>query len=326
MTAELVASPVNAEGKASATAVSNALNSQTEPSHCTTDNIYASPNGRYLIKQYNCEATLSAQLFDLSNPASSPISLNAGCFLNWSSGGDFFLYRQIDKDDIFLIEAANATTPILLDLPFGTYDAAFSADSRQILYAASAGLNLGSQIGLLDLKENSTLFQHDFPDQIVAYPRFSPDGGQLAYILMPDSAIPYTTGELWLAYPQTGEPLTLLDAVDAGHGYAAVWSPDSQSLAYIRRENPDDILADQSPGLLHSNVYQVDVAAGDITQLTHFNETQVYDAIWSPDGKTVAFTANEAVWQLTPGEAPLQISQTNAARHPAWLVEPEINE
>jgi Tol biopolymer transport system component len=158
-----------------------------------------------------------------------------------------------------------------------------------------------------------------FPAHIVTYPRYSPDGLQLAYILMPDTNIPFTIGELWLADGATGEPLSLLDQVDAGHGYPPVWSPDGDSLAYVRRENVDVARADFDPAALRSNLYQVDVSSGDIAQLTGFPDSLVYDPVWAPNSDWLAFTADDAVWLLPPGAAPIQVSPPGIARHPAWL-------
>lgn len=107
------------------------------------------------------------------------------------------------------------------------------------------GLGFGSEIGSLNLLDGLYTPLHLFPEQIAAHPRLSPDGNHLAYLLMPDNNIPFPVGELWLADPTTAAPFTLLGPAAAGHGYPPVWSPDSTSLVYIHRENPDSVRADQ---------------------------------------------------------------------------------
>jgi Tol biopolymer transport system component len=137
---------------------------------------------------------------------------------------------------------------------------------------------------------------------------------------MPDSNQPFTIGELWLADPATGAPTQLLDAVDTGHGYPPEWSPDGQSLAYVRRENPDSVRANHLAPALRSNLMLADAATGQTTPLTTFPDSLVYDAVWSPDGAQLAFTADDAIWLVKLGQSPAKLTQTTTARHPAWLV------
>ena len=81
-----------------------------------------------------------------------------------------------------------------------------------------------------------------------------------------------------------------LAEADAGHGYAANWSPDGKQIAFVVRENPEDEGADQSSEALISNIYLVDVENAKLTQLTHFTEGRAETPFWSLDGNTLAFT------------------------------------
>ncbi|NOG35643.1 MAG: hypothetical protein HND44_13865 [Chloroflexi bacterium] len=295
------------------------LYSQPDPPHCQTDAVYAAPNGSAYILQYNCEDTLFARLLNLNNP-DAVLLLNQGYFMNWSPDGAWLLFRNVETGQVWLIPI-NGGEWQPLDLPAGTYDAAFAPDGQRVLYAASVGLGFGSEMGVLNLADGRLTPWQTFPDHLVAHAAWSPDGNVLAYVLLPDTNIPFVIGELWLAEPASGKQLMLLAEVDAGHGYAPVWSPDSTSLVYVHRGNPDDIQADLEPLALRSNLYQVDVYAGAVTPITQFEDSLVYDAVWSPDG-LLAFTADDAVWIWTPSKMPVQVSPPGNYRHPAWLSSP----
>lgn len=317
------------------------LFNQPDPPACETDKILPSPNGHYLAIQYNCHDNQFTRLLNLAasplftdlplssssitavpTPALPDSLLPRGYFLDWSPDGNWLLFRHTDTDQVSLLAADGSSQIPLTALPVGTYRATFTPDGQSLTIGATRGLGFGSEIGTLNLLDGNYTQLRQFPNQIVAYPVWSPDGSQLAYILMPDSNIPFTVGELWLADSTTGEPLTLLGEVDAGHGYAPVWSPDGSTIAYVYRENPHSIRANQMTHELHSNIYRVELSTGIITPLTQFNETLVYGPTWSPDSQQLLFTANDAIWLLDVihGETPIQINRTDTARHPAWLV------
>jgi Tol biopolymer transport system component len=114
----------------------------------------------------------------------------------------------------------------------------------------------------------------------------------------------------------------LADA-DAGHGYAANWSPDGKQIAFVRRENPDDERADQVSEALISNIYVVDVQGGGLTQTTHLEEGRAETPFWSPDGNTLGFNVvindrmEVRIAEMTTGE--LQSVMTDPACCPAWM-------
>ncbi|MEO5887369.1 MAG: hypothetical protein ABIQ77_06885, partial [Anaerolineales bacterium] len=107
-------------------------------------------------------------------------------------------------------------------------------------------------------------------------------------IKIPDSQTPFSVGELWVMDVEGMKARKLAD-VDAGHGFAANWSPDGKRIAFVARENPDDERADQSSESLISNVYIVDVESGALTPVTHLTEGHVETPFWSPDGNSLAF-------------------------------------
>lgn len=312
------ARPLAANGRPRPNVPARTLFAQPDPALCQTDSTHAAPHGTALILQYNCKTTLFARLVEADGASSHITTFPQGYFLDWSPDGEWFLFRRLADEQVWLVPIVEHYQERPLNLPDGTYNAAFSPDGQQVVYAASRGLGLGSELGTLTLATDRRLVRQQFPQQVVAYPNWSPDGSQMVYILMADSNIPFTVGELWLA-DAVGQPVQRLDDIDAGRGYAPVWTPDGQHLVYVRRENPESRRANYDPLALHSNLYQVSIRTRQVTPLTHFEESLVYDAVWSPAGDQLAFTANDAVWVLEPGQSPLQVSPPGLARHPVWL-------
>lgn len=132
---------------------------------------------------------------------------------------------------------------------------------------------------------------------------------------------PFTIGELWVTNTTESTDI-LLGEVDAGRGYPPIWGSDGNSLVYIHRENPASLQANYRAEALYSNIYQVDLTTYQVSPLTQFTNTLVYDAVWSPNGSQLAFTAGDAVWLLEPGQSPMQLTSPGIAHHPAWITLP----
>ncbi|MCA9980491.1 MAG: PD40 domain-containing protein, partial [Anaerolineales bacterium] len=190
-----VAKTLDEQGRANTTSAVQTINSAAIPQHCQISSTHVAPNGQYLIWQYNCEASLFVKLQNLHETTTSPETLSRGYFLAWSPDSNWFLFREIDTDQIQLISVANTDTQPL-DLPFGTYNATFTPDGQSVLFAANKGLGFGSTLGLLRLTDQEIVWQRQFPQQIVAFPSWSPDASQMAYIFMAPSNVPFTPGQL----------------------------------------------------------------------------------------------------------------------------------
>ncbi len=170
------------------------------------------------------------------------------------------------------------------DLPVQTYDMDFSPDGGTLIYAFTRGLGLGSELWAANSNGKRARRIHAEQNAVITFARWSPDGKQIAFIRMPDTQTPFPVGELWVMEADGSDPRRLASA-DAGHGYAAAWSPNSTRIAFVVRENPADSAADQSAGALISNIHLVNIATGQIDQVTRFNEMLIEAPQWSADGQ-----------------------------------------
>jgi Tol biopolymer transport system component len=107
----------------------------------------------------------------------------------------------------------------------------------------------------------------------------------------------------------------LADA-DAGHGYAANWSLEGGRLAFVVRENPDEVRANQSAEALISNIYIVDVTSNEISHVTQFTDGRAETPHWSPDGNKLVFQ------YVLNGRMNLQVADLSSGGVEAVLTEP----
>lgn len=292
---------------------------------CVHDNLYASPHGQWLAIQGNCEAGGYVLVVDTITGMFQSLAADLGHaqFLGWT--GDDWAILRVDRGISYQIYRVNPLTleAIRLPLPETTYHVAISPDGTRIIYSTTWGLGYGSQTYIANWNFENEELIINAPEYIIAFAQWSPDGEKLAYQRWRDTNIPFGIGELWVAN-QSGENAFMVADVDAGHGYSFAWSPDSTMLAFVRRENPTDIRADQAAAHLESNIYMYDLQTAAHLAVTRFGGVLVEAPVWSPDGEFLAFSANLSgvmdIWLYAVESGSLALAASDA-RHPAWVVE-----
>jgi len=185
-------------------------------------------------------------------------------------------------------------------------EAALSPDGTKVLYTVThvdeEAEKEFSTIYLLDLSSGETR-QMTTGKQVDAGPRFSPDGTTIAFI-----SDRKEKNQIFLLPVDGGEARQLTDLKQGASN--PEWSPDGSKIAFTAgvdygEDDPPDYSKDPyrvtrnvwrfdaigALDLAVSNVYMVDVASGDVEQLT--GDDVVSGGLkWSPDGTRILFLAS----------------------------------
>ena len=293
------------------------------PANCGLFNVFSPRVGSFLAIELSCPNGQTVLLLDVTTASvTQPIRDTDSHFLAWTSDGKA-TYLKVDSlgDPHIARVFTDGVQDIVLVNVF-TYDLASSPNEGEFTFTFSRGLGQGSELWLAKHDGKIVESLHSDPYNYISFARFSPDGSQIAFIKIPDTQTPFTVGELWVMGEDGSNSRKLADA-DAGHGYAAHWSPAGKRIAFVVRENPEDEEANQVSNALISNVYIVDVESGALTQVTQLEEGRVETPFWSPDGNTLAFSVvindrmEVRIADLTTGEIRSLI--TESACCPAWM-------
>ncbi len=299
------------------------------PPHCSLFDVFAAPGGPFMLIELSCPNGQTVLFLDTSpslhagsDSVTQPVTDSDSHFLAWASDGKSAYLKVDTLGDTRIIRAFTSGRHTDIDVTGWTYDLAARPDSSDFIYTFSRGLGSGSELS--SVQRDGRDFQQLVVDvhNYISFARYSPAGSQIAFIKIPDSQTPFTVGELWVMDFDGSNPRKLADA-DAGHGYAANWSPDGTRIAFVRRENPEDESANQSLDSLISNVYLVNLQSGELTQVTSLTDGFVETPHWSPNGNTLAFNVvlngrmEVQIADLDSGKIWSLITESSCC--PAWM-------
>jgi Tol biopolymer transport system component len=148
---------------------------------------------------------------------------------------------------------------------------AWSPDGESIVLAAAAGE--GNDIYSVSI-DGSRLTRLTHTSAVEAFPTWSPDGSQVAYI-------EYTDGEeLWVMDADGGHARSVTDIANDGMGgFSPDWSPDGTTIAF-------EVFVGRS-----WDIYTVRPDGTGLRPLTNGPGDEIQPA-WSPDGSLIAYMAS----------------------------------
>jgi hypothetical protein len=293
------------------------------PPSCGLFNVFPAPRGKFMAIELSCPNGQTVVFLNtVSESVKQPVTDSDSHFLAWTLDGNAAFLKVDSLGSPRVVRASTDGSQDLVPIAEFTYDLAASGEQDEFTFTFSRGMGQGSELWFA--KGNGKVIEQVYADPLhyISFARYSPDGSQIAFLKIPDTQTPFTVGELWVIEADGSAARKLADA-DAGHGYAANWSPDGTGIAFVRRENPNDELADRSSEVLFSNIYVVDVQSGSLTQTTHLEAGRAETPVWSPDGNTLAFTVvindrmNVQIADITTGEIRSLITESSCC--PAWM-------
>lgn len=293
------------------------------PAGCGLHALYPAPRGAYLAIELSCAFGQAVVWVNTDTGDIKQAYTEADShFLAWTPDGRAVYLRVDTINNPQVLRASISSGQDLVAIPANTYDLAPQPDGSDFLYSFSRGMGYGSETWLAHNDGSDVKQILSDSMNYLSLLRWSPDGNRIAYIKIPDSATPYTVGELWVAGAD-GSDARFLARADAGHGFAPAWSPDGTQIAFVVRDNPNDPEADQSPDALVSHIALVNVETGQSTSLTNFPGARVDAPAWSPDGASLTFTAvlngRMQVQSADPASGKTHVVLAESACCSAWL-------
>ena len=262
----------------------------------------------------------------------------------WTADGDYIVasmgdFRASDLPKLHLYHVEGGSGTKLIDEPtrLKTLGAAFGDDDRWIWFARRTG----------DWEYNAQLPQYQLAvydrDTGETYPRssrwgsafrptLSPDGRWLVYGTRWENRTGLILRELesgderWLAYPVQHDDQESRATLDVLPGMS--FTPDSESLVASFGGKIWRIpVAEGAPATEIPFRVRADVAIGPEVDFDYpvedtptFTVRQIRDAVPSPDGERLAFTAMDRLWvSAADGSNPRRLTDSGASEHfPSW--------
>jgi TolB protein len=231
----------------------------------------------------------------------------------WSPDGSQLLFAS-DRGgsfDIYL-RAAGGQEINLTQHPADDVHPAWSADGQQIIFSSDRG---GGYFQIYTMNPDGSDVQQVgvVTGNNAMYPRFSPDGQQIAYMRASTTApLCEWNWDVWVMDSDGSNQQQITNAL--GADLYPQWSPDGSELIYTSCRN-----------FFYFNLYAYDTAAGTERQVTNWFFWNEWGATYSPDGQFIAFnsapvagTADIYIMAAQGGEAGNLTQHSADDWNPTW--------
>jgi Tol biopolymer transport system component len=200
--------------------------------------------------------------------------------LTWSPGGDAILFDGTTPEDgaadLFVVDADGQSAPVNLTNTPGVNEseAQWSANGRKIVFSIALQdiwVMNADGTGLTNLTNNEDV------NVSIWRPAWSPNGRQIAFVFMDVSVSIAPHIDVMNA---DGSNVTEVTSDEAFQDDAPAWSPNGRSIAFFRHDFAGN-----------NSVVVIDLADGNLTNVSASLPLVFGPGVWSPNGRQIAFVA-----------------------------------
>lgn len=167
------------------------------PVNCGLYDTFPAPVGAVLAIELSCPNGQSVLFLDTQTAAVTlPFPSTDSHFLAWQSDGLAAYLKADSLTNPRIVRAFVSGPQDALAINEFTYDLSAKPASRDFTFTLSRGLGYGSEMYLAKRDGHDTELLYVDQFNYLSFARFSPDGGRIAFIKVPDAQTPFTVGEL----------------------------------------------------------------------------------------------------------------------------------